>query len=76
MNALELRTQIQESIEQLPEEKLLVAADFLAYLAEKECGDATEELLKITGFQESFEKAKKNIEQGKVISVDQLKRKY
>jgi hypothetical protein len=76
MNALELRTQIQESIEQLPEEKLLVAADFLAYSAEKECGDATEELLKISGFQESFEKARKNVKKGKVISVDQLKRKY
>lgn len=76
MNTIELRNQIQDCVEQLSPEKLLVAADFLAYLVEKDNNNPTEELLKISGFQESFAKAKKNIEQGKVISVEQLKRKY
>lgn len=76
MNTLELREQIQEYVDQLSQEKLLVAVDFLAYLATKEDNDATEELLKITGFQEDFANARENVKQGKVISVDKLKRKY
>ncbi len=76
MNTGEIRQQIQEYIEQLSPERLLVAADFLAYLASIENDEATEELLKINGFQEAFIKAKKNVAEGKVISVDQLKRKY
>ncbi|MHC5774913.1 hypothetical protein [Nostoc sp.] len=40
------------------------------------CNEATEELLKIEGFKEAFAKAKKNIEEGKIISVDQVQRKY
>ncbi|MDJ0800399.1 MAG: hypothetical protein QNJ51_26930 [Calothrix sp. MO_167.B12] len=76
MNTGEIRQQIQEYVEQLSPERLLVAADFLAYLASIENDEATEELLKINGFQEALRKAKKNVEEGKVISVDQLKRKY
>ncbi|WP_013320897.1 hypothetical protein [Gloeothece verrucosa] len=76
MNRVKIRQQIEEYLEQLSPERLLVAADFLAYLAAREENDATEELLNIPGFQEVFEKAKKNVEEGKVISVDKLKRKY
>ena len=76
MNPVEIRQQIQEYVNQLSPERLLVAADFLAYLAEREENDATEELLKINGFKEAFAKAKKNVEEGQVISGDQLKRKY
>lgn len=76
MNTVEIRQQIQEYIEQLSPEKLIVAADFLAYLAEREDNEATVELLKITGFKERFAKAKQNVKEGKVISIEQLKRKY
>ncbi|BAZ51345.1 hypothetical protein NIES4103_39940 [Nostoc sp. NIES-4103] len=76
MNTGEIRQRIQEYVDQLSPERLLVAADFLAYLAEREDNDATEELLNIPGFQEAFAKAKNHVESGKVISVDQLKRKY
>jgi hypothetical protein len=48
----------------------------LAYLADRQDNDATEELLKIQGFKEDFAKAKENVKEGKVISVEQLKRKY
>lgn len=76
MNTLELREQITEYVEQLSDEKLLVAVDFLAYLVSREDNDATEELLKIVGFKQDFTNAVKNVKQGKVISVEQLKRKY
>jgi len=55
---------------------LLVVADFLAYLAERESNEATVELLKIPGFLEAFNKTKKDVGAGKVTSVEQLKRKY
>jgi hypothetical protein len=73
MNIVEIRQQIKEYVDQLSPDKLLVAADFLAYLAEKDDDEnqATEELLKIQGFKEAFAKAKKNVEEGKVISVEQ-----
>jgi len=60
----------------LSPERLLVAADFLAYLAERESNEATVELLQIPGFIEDFAKAKEDVEAGKVTPVDQLKRKY
>ncbi|WP_353929024.1 hypothetical protein WJM97_11865 [Okeanomitos corallinicola TIOX110] len=53
-----------------------MAVDFLAYLVDREDNDATEELLKTQGFKEDLAKAKKNVEEGKVIFVEQLKRKY
>lgn len=76
MNTTDIREQAKEYIEQLSAEKILVAVDFLAYLLERESNEATEELLQIPGFQEAFAKAKKDIAAGKVIPVDQLKRKY
>ena len=76
MNTVEIRQQIQEYVDQLSPERLLVAADFLAYLADREDNDATEDLLKIPGFKEDFDKAKENVKEGKVISIEQLKRKY
>jgi len=76
MNTQELRQQVKEYIDELSPERLLVAADFLAYLAERESNLATEELLLIPGFIEAFNKAKKDVAAGKVTSVEQLKRKY
>ncbi len=35
--------------------------------------DATNELLNIDGFEERFEEAKKNVQDGKVINVEQTK---
>jgi hypothetical protein len=76
MNTVEIRQQIQEYVDKLSPERLLVAVDFLAYLADRQDNDATEELLKIQGFKQDFAKAKENVKEGKVISVEQLKRKY
>jgi len=68
--------ELKSKIDRLSPERLLVAADFLAYLAERESNDATEELLKIPGFLEVFNQAKKNVAAGKVTTVDRLKRSY
>jgi hypothetical protein len=76
MNTLERREQVKRYVDQLSAEKLLVAADFLAYLADREDNEATEELLNMQGFREAFTKAQKSVEQGRVIPVEQLKRKY
>ena len=43
MSDLGIREQVQSYINQLSEEKLLVAADFLAYLVEREDTEATSE---------------------------------
>ena len=76
MSNLELRQQVQLYIDQLSTDKLLLVADFLVDLLEKDDNEATEELLKIEGFKEAFAQAQKNVKENKVISVEQLKRKY
>ena len=76
MKSQELRENLKQSIDRLSPERLLVVADFLAYLAERESNEATSELLKIPGFVEAFNKAQKDVAAGKVTTVEQLKRKY
>ena len=76
MKTQELRQNLKQSIDHLSPERLLVVADFLAYLAERESNEATMELLKIPGFIEAFNKARTDVAAGKVTSVEQLKRKY
>ena len=76
MNTAEIREQVKDYVELLSVEKLLVAADFLAYLADKEEIDATEELLNTEGFREAFRKGQKSVEKGKVTPVERLNRQY
>ncbi|MEG4800666.1 hypothetical protein QUB63_14570 [Microcoleus sp. ARI1-B5] len=76
MKTQELRQNLKQSIDRLSPERLSVAADFLAYLEEREINEATIELLKIPGFLEAFNKARTDVAAGKVTSVEQLKRKY
>lgn len=74
MNATEMRRQAKRRIDQLPRERLQVADDFLAYLVERESCEATEELLSIPGFEQAFEKASKEAEEGKLTTLDSLRR--
>lgn len=76
MSSAELRQQVKEYIDQLSPERLLVAADFLAYLMDRESEEATQELLEIPGFVEAFERGKIEAAAGKVIPVENLRRKY
>lgn len=76
MSNAEIRHQINQYIAQLSPQRLRVAADFLAYLAERESEEATEELLEISGFVEAFEEAKRDIAAGRLTPVEDLQRKY
>jgi len=51
---LDLLHQAEKRLRQLSPERLRVASDFLAYLQEREENEATEELLKIPGFEEEL----------------------
>ncbi|MEH2236155.1 hypothetical protein [Nostoc sp.] len=66
MNNTEVRQQINQYLDGLSSERLELVAEFLAYLADKESEDATQELLDIPGFIESFERGKKDIAEGRV----------
>ncbi|WP_225894038.1 hypothetical protein [Atlanticothrix silvestris] len=66
MNNTEVRQQINQYLDVLSSERLELVADFLAYLADKESEDATQELLDIPGFTESFEEGKKDIAEDRV----------
>jgi hypothetical protein len=66
MSNTEVRQQINQYLDVLSSERLELVTDFLAYLADKESEDATQELLDIPGFIESFERGKKDIAEGRV----------
>lgn len=57
--AIEIQDKINQHLKQLSLERLQVVADFVAYLADKESEEATQELEKIPGL---LEKIKKNRE--------------
>jgi hypothetical protein len=76
MNSSEIRQQIEDYLDLLSPDRLLVASDFLAYLAERQEQESKESLSTLTQFQARLEQAQKDVSSGKVISVEQLKRKY
>ena len=61
MTTVELRHQIDEYIDCLSPERLRVAVDFLACLAERESQEPTDELLRIPKFMDSLEKAEAKV---------------
>ena len=71
-----MRRQIKEYAEQLSPCNIRAAYDFLAYLADKESEEATEELLAIPGLLEAEAKAEQEIAEGKFTPVEKLQRKY
>ena len=68
MNTTEIRQQINQYLDRLSSDRLQLVAEFLAYLADKETEEATQELLDIPGFIESFERGKKDIAEGRVAN--------
>ncbi len=76
MTAIETRQTIDLYLNQLSLERLDVISDILAYFVNQENEQATQELLDIPNFVERFEKGKKDIAEGLVTPVSQLKRKY
>jgi len=76
MNLAEVHQTIDRYLIQLTPERLSIAVEMLAYLADKESEDATKELSDIPGFIENFERGRKDIAHGRITSYKQLKRKY
>jgi hypothetical protein len=73
MQAIELREKLIEQIEQLSPPKLRIIADFLAYLSDKESEEATEELLEIPGIDAAMQRAKEDIEAGKLFDWQNIR---
>ena len=65
---------IEAILKRLSPERLRVAADFLAYLDERESNGATEDLLSIPNFENDFQEALQEVERGDVVSLKNIRR--
>lgn len=68
LKTADLRREARRRLTRLSPERLQVAADFLAYLEEREHNDATLELVRIPGFDRAMKKAEKEIDEGRTIN--------
>ncbi len=72
------KTRLIEKAEQLlpllSPERLQSVVDFVSYLYERECWEATEELEAIPGFVAGFERAKKQTEANDVVRFEDIRR--
>ena len=62
-----VRRTIEQYLDQLSSQRLRFVADLLAYLSAREDDEATQELLDIPGFVESFERGRHNVAEGRVL---------
>ncbi len=69
-----LLDEIEQRLRQLSPERLQVLNDFLAYLEERERSEATEELLKIPGFEQTLREAENSIADGNVARLSDVHR--
>ena len=58
----------------LSPDRLRVADDFVAYLAEREESEATEELLRLPGLEAAFLRAAQQVEAGEVVPFEDIRR--
>jgi hypothetical protein len=70
----ELLEQANVHLNQLSDDKLKFAIDFLEYLQQKEEYEATEELLNIPGFEQGLLEAEQEIERGEIVSLESIYR--
>lgn len=66
MQSTALKRQAKRAIEELSEEKVRVAIDFIDYLKEKEETEATLEILSSHELMTQIEEAEKSIKKGKI----------
>ena len=64
----------ERRLRRLSLERLRVADDFLAYLEEREESEATQELLSIPGFETALRQAVEQVETGRVVSFENIRR--
>ena len=70
----ELLEQANVHLNQLSDDKLKFAIDFLEYLQQKEEYEATEELLNIPGFEQELLEADQEIERGEIVYLESIYR--
>ncbi len=69
-----LLEEARRRLRHLAPERLRVANDFLAYLEEREQSEATDELLSIPGFEQSFRRAVQQAEKGRLVPFEDIRR--
>ncbi len=67
MTTAQLRRWLKHSVDRLSPQRLLVAADFVAYLEERESNEATEELLQMPGLADALKRAQGDAETGNLV---------
>jgi len=75
MSATDLLHQARRRLETLTPERLKVADDFLAYLADRESDEATAELLALPGFLDGLREAEQEVAAGRFTPVEELRRR-
>lgn len=73
-DATKMLEEARERLERLSHAHLRVASDFLAYLDEREQSEATEELLRIPGFEDAFRRAVRHAAAGQIVRFDRIRR--
>ena len=74
VEATKVLEEARKRLERLSPDRLRVASDFLAYLEEREQSEATEELLKIPGFEDAFHRAVQQVEEGQIVRFEDIQR--
>jgi len=74
MTAAQLRRQAKEIVDGLSPRRLRAAAEFLAYLRERDSEDATQELLRIPGLVQGVRAAEREIARGRTAPWRQVRR--
>lgn len=73
-DATKMLEDARQRLERLSWDRLKVASDFLAYLDEREQREATEELLSISGFEDAFQRAVRQVEEGQIVRFEDIQR--
>ncbi|GAX42014.1 hypothetical protein NIES4075_30120 [Tolypothrix sp. NIES-4075] len=66
--AMEIQDKINQHLKQLSLERLQVVADFVAYLADKESEEATQEFEKIPGLLEKIKKNRETTSEANLVN--------
>jgi hypothetical protein len=69
-----LLEEAERRLRRLSPERLTVARDFLTYLDEREEQEATQELLRLAGFEEAYRKALQQAQSGQVVEFAGIRR--
>ena len=72
MSYSDLQKRVRARLDRLSEERLRVADDFLAYLAELESAEATGELLRMPGMTDAIREARAEADAGRISPLEDV----